>query len=57
MVSFKSREFGSLLDWKPLVVDGNNNRILVNLNPESINESGNTQNQENTIIDSIFGGR
>lgn len=29
----------------------------VNLNPEAINESVNTQNQENTIIDSIFGGR
>ena len=29
----------------------------VNLSPEAINESVNTQNQENTIIDSIFGGR
>ena len=29
----------------------------VNLSPETINESVNTQNQENTIIDSIFGGR
>lgn len=33
--SLKMREFGSLLDWKPLIIDCEENKLLVNLNPES----------------------
>lgn len=35
MDSLKQRDFGSLLDWKPVIADDEENKILVNLNPES----------------------
>lgn len=32
---FRVREFGSLLDWKPLIINEKQNKLLINSNPES----------------------